>query len=78
MRGLPDYKLPDIQACMDTNLAAARLTNPAASFVGIAVNTSQMARDEVQPYLAGLEKQHGLPAVDPFAMGVGPIVDRLA
>jgi uncharacterized NAD-dependent epimerase/dehydratase family protein len=78
MRGLPDYKLPDIAACMETNLAAARLTNPKAHFVGIAVNTSQMARDEVQPYLAGLEKQHGLPAVDPFAMGVGPIVDRLA
>jgi uncharacterized NAD-dependent epimerase/dehydratase family protein len=78
MRGLPDYKLSDIAACMETNLAAARLTNPKAHFVGIAVNTSQMARDEVQPYLAGLEKQHGLPAVDPFAMGVGPIVDRLA
>ena len=77
MRGLPDYKLPDLKPCMEANLAAARLTNPGARFVGIAVNTSQMAEDEVAPYLAGLEKEHGLPAVDPFAAGVGPIVDRL-
>src|SRR3546814_19446955 len=41
MRGLPDYKLPDLAACLEANLAAARLTNPAARFVGIAVNTSQ-------------------------------------
>jgi len=78
MRGLPDYKLPELQACMDANLAAARLTNPAARFVGIAVNTSQMAKDKVQPYLAGLEKEFGLPAVDPFAQGVAPIVDKIA
>lgn len=77
MRGLPDYKLPDIAACMEANLAAARLTNPDARFVGIAVNTSQMAKGDVAPYLAGLEKEHGLPAVDPFAQGVGPLVERL-
>jgi len=78
MRGLPDYRLPDLKACMDVNLAAARLTNPEARFVGVAVNTSQMTKDQVVPYLAELEDRFGLPAVDPFATGVAPIVDRLA
>jgi uncharacterized NAD-dependent epimerase/dehydratase family protein len=77
MRGLPGYALPELQACMDSNLAAARLTNPEARFVGIAVNTSQMDKGKVAGYLHGLEDEFGLPAVDPFATGVGPIVDRL-
>ncbi|GAB4352836.1 MAG: DUF1611 domain-containing protein [Kiloniellaceae bacterium] len=78
MRGLPEYRLPDLQACMDANLAAARLTNPDARFVGIAVNTSQMDKAAVGGYLKGLSDQFGLPAVDPFAQGVGPVVDALA
>src|SRR3546814_14826984 len=78
MRGLPDYKLPDLAACLEANLAAARLTNPAARFVGIAVNTSQMDKGKVDGYLKALEDDLGLPAVDPFAVGVAPIVDRLA
>jgi uncharacterized NAD-dependent epimerase/dehydratase family protein len=77
MRGLPDYPLPTLQACMDANLAAARLTNREARFVGIAVNTSQMDKSAVTDYLAELESAFALPAVDPFAQGVAPIVDRL-
>src|SRR3546814_8764649 len=78
MRGLPDFKLPDLRACMAANLAAAQLTNPAARFVGIAVNTSQMDKGKAASYLKGLEDDFGLPAVDPFAGGVAPIVERLA
>lgn len=78
MRGLPEYKLPDLKDCMDANLAAARLTNPEARFVGIAVNTSQMDKAKVDGYLKGLSDRFGLPAVDPFAQGVGAVVDALA
>jgi uncharacterized NAD-dependent epimerase/dehydratase family protein len=78
MRGLPDYRLPDLKTCMAANLAAAQLTNPAARFVGIAVNTSQMDKGKVAGYLKGLEDDFGLPAVDPFASGVAPLVERLA
>ncbi|MGD1875936.1 MAG: N-acetyltransferase DgcN [Kiloniellaceae bacterium] len=77
MRGLPEYPLPTLQACIDANLAAARLTNPDAHFVGIAVNTSQMDKSSVEAHLRRLENQHNLPTVDPFAEGVAPIVDRL-
>jgi len=77
MRGLPHYPLPTIKACMDANLAAARLTNPDVRFVAAAVNTSQMEDAAVEPYLRSLEEEFDMPAVDPVRHGVGRIVDRL-
>ncbi|MEE8188824.1 MAG: N-acetyltransferase DgcN [Kiloniellales bacterium] len=77
MRGLPGYALPSLEDCIETNLVAARLTNPAVEFVGVSVNTSQMAEGEAKPLLARIEDELGLPAVDAFKDGVGPIVDRL-
>jgi len=77
MRGLPHYPLPDLADCMDLNLRCARLVSPDVRFVGISVNTSGLPKAEGEAYLAGLEKQFGLPAVDPLRDGVGRIVDRL-
>jgi uncharacterized NAD-dependent epimerase/dehydratase family protein len=77
MRGLPDYPLPSLEACLEANLAAARLTNPAVACVGLAVNTSQMPAEDAAAYLAETAERLGLPAVDPVRNGVAPIVDRL-
>ena len=77
MRGLPAYPLPDLKECIDANITAARLTNPAVTCVGVAVNTSSMADGEAEPYLRHVEDDLGIPAVDPFKDGVAPIVDRL-
>ncbi len=77
MRGLPDYKLPDLEVCMEANLTAARLTNPNAQFVGVAVNTYHMSEEDAGRYLQETEKRLGLPAVDPVRNGVGSIVDQL-
>lgn len=76
MRGV-DYPLPDIATCMALNLQMAKLTNPNAKFVGISVNTSKLSETEAKAYLADLEEQYGLPAVDPFRQGVGRICDQL-
>ncbi|MFT6928165.1 MAG: putative NAD-dependent epimerase/dehydratase family protein [Psychromonas sp.] len=78
MRGLPTYPVPEIQTCIDACLAAARLTNPAAHFVAISVNTSQLTKAQAQECLAEIEAEFALPAVDPFRQGVGRIVDALA
>lgn len=78
MRGLPGYALPSLEDCIEANLAAARLTNPAAAFVGVSVNTSQMNEDEAKGLLREIENRLGLPAVDAFKHGVAPIVDRLS
>jgi uncharacterized NAD-dependent epimerase/dehydratase family protein len=76
MRGV-DYPLPDLADCMALNLAMAKLTNPDAKFVGIAVNTSKLSDVEAIRYLADLEEKYGLPTVDPVRQGVGRICDQL-
>jgi uncharacterized NAD-dependent epimerase/dehydratase family protein len=77
MRGLPTYKLPDLGLCMEANLAAGRLTNPDAKFIGISVNTANLDAVVADRYLKETADKHGLPTVDPFRTGVGAIVDRL-
>ncbi|SMF38239.1 Uncharacterized conserved protein, NAD-dependent epimerase/dehydratase family [Tistlia consotensis] len=77
MRGLPDYQLPPLGLCMERNLEAARLTNPKARFVGIAINTSGLKPDAAETYLETVSKEYDLPAVDPVRHGVGAIVDNL-
>ena len=77
MRGLPDFDLPDLAACIGRNEEAARLTNPAATCYGVAVNTSAMDPDAAREYLAETAKALDLPAVDPVRDGVGPLVDVL-
>jgi len=78
MRGLPTYKLPDLQLCIDRNVEAAQLTNPAVRCVGVSVNTSAMDAGAARDYLRRTEDELGLPVVDPVRSGVGAIVDRLA
>ncbi len=77
MRGLPEYPLPDLKDCLEANLEAARLTNPAVVAVGVAVNTSALPDGEAKDLLKGIDADLGLPAVDPFRDGVAPIVARI-
>ena len=77
MRGLPGWPLPSLSACLDANLAAARLTNEAVFCAGVAVNTSQLDADGAARFLEETSAALGLPCVDPMVSGVAPIVDRL-
>ncbi|MEO0937709.1 MAG: N-acetyltransferase DgcN [Pseudomonadota bacterium] len=74
MRGLPDYRLPSIGQVRDLALPLARVANPGCRVVGIAVNTKAFGDAEAEGYLAALEAEYGMPAVDPFRDGA----DRLA
>jgi uncharacterized NAD-dependent epimerase/dehydratase family protein len=78
MRGLPHYKLPDVQTCIDANLAAARLTNAKVRCVAISLNTSALDAAAAERAIKETELKYGLPTVDPFRTGVGKIVDALA
>src|SRR5262249_5997040 len=78
VRGLPDYKLPPLAACIETNLFLARLTNPRVACVGVSLNTSRLGADAAERVIAETESLLGLPCVDPLTTGVGRIVDRLA
>ena len=77
MRGLPHYKLPSLQHCIDTNIAMARLTNPEARCVGISVNTSALDASAAESFLRQTEDAFGMPCVDPVRGSIASIVDRL-
>ena len=77
MRGLPDYKLPDLELCISRNVEAARLTNPNATCIGVAINTAAMGEEEALVYLKETERALGLPTQDPVRQGVDRLVDNL-
>ncbi|MCS6879221.1 MAG: DUF1611 domain-containing protein [Geminicoccaceae bacterium] len=77
MRGLPHRPLPGLKECLEANLAAARLTNPAVRAVGVSIDTHLLEPSRRAAYLAEVEDELGLPAVDPLVTGVGRIVDAL-
>ncbi|MBM08276.1 MAG: EBNA-1 nuclear protein [Magnetovibrio sp.] len=77
MRGLPDYPIPGIAECIAANEKAARLTNPSAKCIGIAINTHALSKEEANDYMLSLEKEFALPVVDPVKTGVGRLLENL-
>lgn len=77
MRGLPDYQQPSLAELRDVALQLARVGNPACEVVAISVNTQHLSDEAALSYLAGVEAEMGLPAVDPFRHGAGRLVDAL-
>ncbi|WP_420862294.1 N-acetyltransferase DgcN [Algirhabdus cladophorae] len=77
MRGLPDYTLPSLQQLRDMAMPIAQIANPNVKVIGVSVNTQHMSEDEAIAYLADLEAELGLPAVDTFRQGAGRLVDAL-
>ncbi|MEJ6396798.1 N-acetyltransferase DgcN [Yoonia sp. 208BN28-4] len=77
MRGLPDYKLPSLEALRDMVLPIAQVANPACQIAGVSVNTQHMTDDDARAYLAEVEDRMGLPTTDPFRYGAGVLVDAL-
>jgi uncharacterized NAD-dependent epimerase/dehydratase family protein len=78
MRGLPDYKVPEMSAIRDVALTLAKVANPDCKVIGISVNTQHMSEDEARAYLAKVEAEMGLPAVDPFRHGAERLAEALA
>jgi uncharacterized NAD-dependent epimerase/dehydratase family protein len=77
LRGLPGRPLPGLVECAEASLRAARLTNPEVRLAGAALDTSRLSGAERERALAEAAGELGVPAVDPVATGVGPVIDRL-
>ncbi|ETX14150.1 hypothetical protein OCH239_04690 [Roseivivax halodurans JCM 10272] len=77
MRGLPGYALPSLEALRDMALELARVPNPGCQVVGVSVNTAALDDSEAEAYLRQVEDRMGLPAVDPYRHGTGPLVEAL-
>ena len=78
MRGLPEYKLPTLEALRDTALPLARVANPACEVIGISINTQHLSDEEAEAYLAKVEAEMGLPTVDPYRQNADRLAEALA
>ena len=77
MRSMPHFPLVDIPTCIEANLQAARLTNPAVKCVGASINTVGLSEQEGRDFCKRISDEIGLPAVDALRDGVAAIVDNI-
>jgi uncharacterized NAD-dependent epimerase/dehydratase family protein len=75
INGFPGHRIRPLAETMAVYLSLARVTNPAARFVGISLNTSGMPEAEALALAARLGAEHGLPMMDPMRFGVDRVVD---
>ncbi len=72
-----DYPIPELDEVIDDALRMARLIRKQCFCAGVSVNTSQMDDLSREAYLSGLQKELGVPCVDPIATGMTPIANFL-
>lgn len=77
MRAIDNRPLPSLEETIALNEQMARVTNPAAKVIGIAVNTSAVSDAEALAYCKEVEQRLGLPCVDPIRHGTARLVDEL-
>lgn len=77
LNGFPHVPVITVEKAIEPYLSAARLTNPAVRFVGVALNTSSLSAEEARRVLDEAAHSLGLPCVDPIRTGVDPIVSAL-
>lgn len=81
MRSLTNRSLPSIQQTLALNLTTASLTNPAAKFIGISLNTSSLSESAAAAVCSQYEQKFGLPTIDPLrsslGSGIAKLVDQL-
>ncbi len=73
----PGYPIPSLKDAIRTYEEAARLTNPKVRCIGISLNTAGLSVAERDAALAEARELTGLPAVDPVALGVEPLVREI-
>jgi len=77
MRGVPEFALPSLEACIAANESAARLTNPKARCIGLSLNTHALNEADALRLLEETSRRLGLPCVDAVRTGVAALVDQL-
>jgi D-glutamate N-acetyltransferase len=77
IEGVNGYVIPPIKTCLQRYLEAARLTNASSRCIGISVNSSAISRKDYAKSKRLIEKETGLPCVDPILDGVGRLADAM-
>ncbi len=73
----PDFPIPPLEEAIRRYEEAARLTNPRARCVALALNTSRLPDDEALRAAADAAAALGLPVFDPMRFGVEQAVDAV-
>ena len=73
--GWPDFVLPTIGEVIDRAIEIGQRTNPDIHCIGISANTSKLPEAEAKQYLESLNKEFGVPAVDPVRFGMSEITN---
>ncbi|MEI2602127.1 DUF1611 domain-containing protein, partial [Acinetobacter baumannii] len=77
MDEMPGFNVQDLKTVNDNNNTICRVTNPNIRLGGIALNTVNLSQEQALAEIARVEKQFGVPVVDPVRTGVASIVDQL-
>ncbi len=77
IRGWDSFTLPDIDAVIERTIEIGRQFNPEIRCVGISANTKHLGDQERADYLAALSDTYQLPAIDPIASAVAPVVAQV-
>ncbi|MFC7049454.1 N-acetyltransferase DgcN [Emcibacter nanhaiensis] len=77
VKDLDHCPLPGIGECIDSNLRAARLTNPGVRLGGISLNSRLIPEQDYRRLCMELGEKFDVPCFDPLIDGVGECVDRL-
>ncbi len=75
--GYDAFATGDVATCIKWTQAMGALVRPQIACAGISVNTASLAEAEARACLAGLARQHRVPAVDPVRFGVAALVEAL-
>jgi uncharacterized NAD-dependent epimerase/dehydratase family protein len=75
--GYSSFPIPPLTYYVDRYLELALLTHSKPRVIGVSLNTWGLDAAERAALLEETERRTGLPAVDPVATGVGPLVDAL-
>ncbi len=77
MRGLVHQPMPDLAEAIELNERAARLTNPAARCIGLALDTSRLEEAAANSLIQETAARIGLPCVDPVRNGIAALLEQL-
>jgi uncharacterized NAD-dependent epimerase/dehydratase family protein len=77
LNGFPHMPVIPPEQSLAPYLAAGRLTNPKACFVGVSLNTSRLSEADAQLILRNTTQSMGLPCVDQIRTDVESIVADL-
>jgi uncharacterized NAD-dependent epimerase/dehydratase family protein len=74
--GYPGFAIPPLDEAMAVHLSLAKRTNPAARFVGVALNTSKLSPEAAAKTIADTEARFGLPTFDPLRSDLSAVVAK--